>query len=483
MHCHSPAVAVAVTSFVAFAAAALPAQRHQAPLVGTVLDPDGKPLAGVAVRVLHNDARLFSCLDLAYANEWVEVAKARTDKAGRFGVQLPLGLALRVDVDVAPHARWSREPVIPGEPLEVKLEAPCSIAGRVVDENGKGAAARLRVTRGHPRATLGELATDADGRFRFERLPAGAFSLWTEPRDAMAPMWVDSELDPGEQRVIDLTAPAGQTLTGRVTDAATGEAIAGASIGEGWTLHKAVTSDASGTYTLRGYGSPGYGFEVRCKAPGFAGVAFRDVARESDPVRLDIALQRGVRVVGRILGPDDQPVANAYVAAVGTDGIPIAWHAARTGADGTFACEGFPRGLDGALLVRARGFASLTFFLPRPAADGQIDFGTVRMRAATLLRGTVRGEDQEPVAGASVELVGANADVAWLAAMPAAWGRLQMYCGQRRAVTDARGEFAFGDLPPGEYTATWSARGAPDNPPVSLKIEAGTEPPVLQLTR
>jgi protocatechuate 3,4-dioxygenase beta subunit len=481
VRCHPPA-AIFVVPF-AIVAAALPAQHQQAPLVGTVLDPDGKPLAGVAVRVLHNDARLFSCLDLVYANEWREVAAMRTDKAGRFGVQLPLGLALRVDVDVPPHARWSREPVIPGEPLDVKLEAPCSIAGRVVDEKGKAVAARLRLTRGYPRATLGEGGTDAEGSFRFERLSSGKFSLWTEPTHAMAPMWIDGELAAGEQRVVELTAPAGQTLTGRVTDAATGEAIAGATIGEGWTLHKAVTTDASGAYTMRGYGSPGYGFEVQCKAPGFAGVAFRDVAREADPVHLDIALHRGARVVGRILDPQDQPVVDAYIAAVGTDGIPIAWHAARTGADGTFACEGFPRGLDGALLVRARGFASLTFFLPRPAADGQVDFGTVRMRAAMLLRGVVNDDDHTPIAGATVELVGTNGDVAWLATAPAAWGRLERYCGRRAAVTDTRGEFAFGDLPPGDYTASWTARGAANNPPVTLTIQAGQEPTVLQLKR
>src|SRR5262245_25196900 len=86
--------------------ACLFAQAPTAPLVGTVLDPAGKPVPGANVRVARCDGRLFCCLDRTLRNEWIDVARTKTDKAGRFGLQVPLGLALRVEVDVPPFARW-----------------------------------------------------------------------------------------------------------------------------------------------------------------------------------------------------------------------------------------------------------------------------------------------------------------------------------------------------------------------------------------
>lgn len=109
--------------FLPLPAPPLPAQSPMAPIIGTVLTPDGKPAVGAQVVVKRSDGRLFRCLDLQLRNEWVEVARATTDKVGRFGLQVPLGLALCVEVDLPPFARWSDPSVVPGEPRTVQLEA------------------------------------------------------------------------------------------------------------------------------------------------------------------------------------------------------------------------------------------------------------------------------------------------------------------------------------------------------------------------
>ena len=153
---------------------AVPAQAPMAPIIGTVHAPDGTPAAGAVVVVSRCDGRLFRCLDLQLRDEWVEVARMRTDKLGRFAVQVPLGLALRVAVDLPPFARWTDESVVPGEPRTVRLEAACTLAGRLVDAaTGKGTPGALRAWNSDTGVELFAGRTDGDGGFRFDRLPSG----------------------------------------------------------------------------------------------------------------------------------------------------------------------------------------------------------------------------------------------------------------------------------------------------------------------
>jgi hypothetical protein len=134
-------------------------------------------------------------------------------------------------------------------------------------------------------------------------------------------------------------------------------------------------------------------------------------------------------------------------------------------------------------MVRCAGFASVVYWLPAAAADGQIDFGSVKLRAPQVVRGVVHNADGSPAAGVEVCLQGVNADVAWLGKMPSAWWLLRHYAGERLVRTDANGAFAFGDVPPGDYTLALGSMAAMAPAAEQVTVAAGKELPPITLTR
>jgi protocatechuate 3,4-dioxygenase beta subunit len=440
-------------SRIVFAAliANLPAQHATGPLVGTVVDPDGKPVVDAAITIARAEGRGFSCLDLVLRHSWIEQAKVRTDQLGRFALQLPLGAVLRVEIDKAPFARWRNDDVIAGEELQIRLEPGCTLRGRLVHaDTGAGATGSLRAW--HPRTQVDLLRgrADATGAFQFDRLPAGPFLLELAPTDAVTPTWYEGNLTPDAPHECQFALAKGTRVFGTVTDADTGEPIAGATLGEGWVLHRPSRSDAKGRFERTGFGSEGRP-DLHCDAPGYMRERrILDVAGQ-ESARVDFTLMRGVPVVGRITDRDGQPLAGAYVAAICETTSSIPWRATRTAADGTFTCDGFPRAAEGVLLVRLSGYATVVYNLPKPAGDGQIDFGTAQLPRPQIVEGIVRGTDGKPCAGCEVTLRGTNADRDERDATPASWSRLRIYVGEREVRTDAHGRFAFGDVPPGRF--------------------------------
>jgi hypothetical protein len=462
--------------------AALCAQAPITPLVGTVLDPAGQPAAAAVVTVARCDGRLFKCLDLQLRAEWVEIARTKTDRSGRFGLQVPLGLALRVTIDLPPYAIWSSDAIVTGTDQQVQLEAAATLTGRLVDaETGESATGALRLRRAGTSLDLGAGRTAADGSFRFERLPSGRCTIAVEPDVLAQPDWIDCELAAGAIHTTECRCPTGVTLSGKVMTA-TGQPIAGARIGEGWTFAKAVRSDADGNYTLRGVGGQGPVLAVHADAPGHA-VQRHDVPLAQPPAKLDLVLAAGVRVVGRILAHDGRPVANAYVAAITSTDLEIPWLATRSAADGQFVCDGFPRRGDGVLMVRCAGHASVVYSLPRAAADGQIDFPAVRLPPPQVVRGIARDADGQPAAGVEISLRGVNADFHLYAGVPSAWALLQNYCADRVVRTDHHGAFAFGDVAPGEYGVAFGSMTEATAATEIVTVKAGEETRALVLER
>lgn len=464
-------------------AASVAAQTPTAALVGTVLDPDGKPVANASLRVARCDGRSFRCLDLALRNEWIDVARAKSDKNGRFGVQVPHGLALRVEVDVPPFAIWASESMVPGENQVVQLETACSIAGQCVQAaTGKGTPCALRAWNPKTQVALFAGRTDADGKFRFERLPSGPYWCDIDPDEAARPDWIESSLAPGETQTPTWPCDAGVELSGVVTDAATGEPIAGARVGEGWTFDKAVRTDAAGRYTMRGFGGK-LVHDIHAEAPGYPPVRIDKEGSAAGPVQTDFALERGVRVVGRVVDAAGKPLPNAYVAAIGSTGMTVPWLPCRTGADGEFVCDGFPRRTEGVLMVRCFSHASVVYVLAGAAADGQIDFGTVALPKPRVVRGFARNQDGSPAAGVQLSLRGVNADVDRFGPLPSAWQFLCNYVGERLVRTDANGAFAFGDVPPGEYGLAFGSRMDATPSAETVTVTAGADPAPITLER
>jgi len=285
-------------------------------VTGRVLGWDGAPLPGARVRAEGSDA--------SYADDV-------TDAEGRFRlVALKPRENAYVTVVAPGQALFARQPVRVGPdgdgPLELRLEPPRVLAGRVLDEAGQAlAGARVHIQGERiveAEADHGvvetlewllerdETRTDADGRFRFEDLYDGAFELRAARADEPA-LFAKLQVRSGSEDVevvLERSRLERLTFSGRVTDARDGAPLPAfdvsvSSLLEGVMQGRAVqVRDADGRFRLAGY-EPGV-TEVTISAPGYASWASEQRERAEGEERLDVRLFPA-RTLGLVLRASD----------------------------------------------------------------------------------------------------------------------------------------------------------------------------------
>jgi beta-lactamase regulating signal transducer with metallopeptidase domain len=237
---------------------------------------------------------------------------------------------------------------------EVTLAPPPSqiIEGQVLCEDTKQPAAHARVS-AYARAEeeLGSAIgvfgqADGQGRFRLNPFPGLYFEVAAHPAQG-EPYLIRQKTFPWPERTevyrVEVAVPRGVLVRGKITESPSGKPVAGADIQyeprsenhkkgilTGW--QGAVVSRDDGTFqiavppgkgTLVVQGPPGYVFDVvgsRQIASGFPG-GRRYYLHAMIPLDLDpkatpevhATLKRGVTVRGRLVGPDDKPVAEAVL--------------------------------------------------------------------------------------------------------------------------------------------------------------------------
>lgn len=159
-------------------------------LRGTVTDPSGTPLVGVEVVPL--------AMDFFWPMRGLSRRAARTDEAGQFCLRgLPpktVHLKVYADPDQRENSLkpWTILPAIAG-PVEgsagrvvttgpIRIEAPGSVEGRIVGENGNPYPDReihLETALSGPfwSCACRGTKTDSRGEFRFENVPPGSYHL------------------------------------------------------------------------------------------------------------------------------------------------------------------------------------------------------------------------------------------------------------------------------------------------------------------
>ena len=317
-----------------------------------------------------------------------------------------------------------------------------------------------------------ETATDLEGKFRFARLPPGAYRLLIEaagfPATEKAPVSA-----PSEGAVVRVDGE-GRSIVGRVT--AAGAPAAGARVllapDAGGPLRETLTR-AGGGFAFGGLGAGRYA--VRAVTGGAVSAPARAIEAVDGPAAspVQIELAPGRAVAGRVIDDAGAALADVPVrieidaGAPGDDPLPTL---TRSDRDGNFAALVFPGGY--------RLFASRAGYVLRraPAMDARAAGGpVVPMKAVLeLVRGArVFGKVVDPrgaaAAGARVRcLASAIEDLtvqtgplplaAEAAALPSGAGRA---LGTTRAtVTDAAGRFAVDDLIPGRYRVEVAHGGA-----------------------
>ncbi|MBI5433229.1 MAG: sigma-70 family RNA polymerase sigma factor, partial [Planctomycetes bacterium] len=176
-------------------------------LHGVVVDPSGKPVAGAELEVLRRELSEVGLLDLAETRRERAVASARSDERGEFVFPLPAGRAFELRVVAAGFAPRTLVHLHAGERAVVELAPAASLSGRVTRRSDGSAVARAVVELARrssddlpgqePAATT---RTDADGRYRFDGLAAGEYTLVVSPERDAPPGWIRLELAAGENR-------------------------------------------------------------------------------------------------------------------------------------------------------------------------------------------------------------------------------------------------------------------------------------------
>lgn len=433
-------------------------------LHGRVVDERGAVVPGARVRAVLRPwkrANLFHADDVV-----VSGPETTTDSAGSFALRLEPGEVVDLEVEAAGHVGGRMPRCQAGERVEVELR-PARLEElrwvvRTVDAEGAPiVGARVSALCEVGGATA-EGRTDASGRVelaldadrRHVRVTAEADGYAREAARGIEPR--------ATSQTLELSPTAG--LAGRVTDARSGEPIKGASVGTGWRLRDATTTDDDGRFELPHWSEASYAHLV-VAAPGYAPETRTVGARRE----IDFALLAGRTAVGRVVDGEGRPVGGARVAALGErttlEGDMLSLGHALSGADGRFVLPGLRPDTEHTLVVVADGFGRTLRVTPAGAAP--LELGDVVLAPARTVAGRVVDGAGEPLARVRVRLVGPfGAEIG--ARPPIDTGRIVLGTTTRNTLgreeerfTDDLGRFRFPELAPGEYRLRALPDGAP----------------------
>lgn len=423
---------------------------------GVVRDLQRRPVGGAQVKAHQNN------IDHRRPHE-PEVRTALTETDGTFRIAGLRAEPVDLVVEAEGYERFEMAAVRPqaGGMIEVQLGEGARLVGRVLDAAGKGVANAyiwLRLDRNpsfsftawSPDAPRHNATTDSEGRFQFEALGAGPWTIdiageqLAEDVDAI-------RLGPGEERQIELRLRAHARLAGVVTDPY-GEPVAGAEVlvqprdpaGQVTGTHHGARTDAGGAYDA--YRVPSGPARIVARHPDYRdGVA--EVVIEGGTNVVDLKLQPGWEISGTVSTAAGSPVALARVEAHPVEPplsldeladaqrqvLPRLQLEAVTDEDGTYRIGGLD---DGRYELRAHadGYArAASGHLPVRIDGGSVAGIDFVLHRGITLQGVVTGRPSAALAGISVK-----------AAQERLLGGM--------TTPDLGGRFQMNDLGPGKWT-------------------------------
>jgi RNA polymerase sigma factor (sigma-70 family) len=295
---------------------------------------------------------------------------AISDSDGRFTVR-GVGRDLRV-VLMIDDPRFARQTVpIDADgtselkPVTLALVPAKIIKGRITDaDTGKPVPHAQLSVLSYDTAHGGlvnEFEADAEGRFRANPMPAKAerYKVSVTAPEGQPYLGVWKVLDWPKGAVeypLDLPLPRGVVIRGKVTDDGSGKPVAGARINFGTrrtagdrsgTLNGRAASGPDGSFQIAVQPSPGYlialgpsddyvlrgideGMVLEGKPGGRPYYAHAWIASDVKPnsrgLEVNVMLRTAMTVTGRVVGPDGQPVQDAWmISRVCPASSPSAW--------------------------------------------------------------------------------------------------------------------------------------------------------------
>jgi protocatechuate 3,4-dioxygenase beta subunit len=232
------------------------------------------------------------------------------------------------------------------KPMNAALVPAQILTGRVTyADSGKGvphAPLDLYASRGRA-AIPADFETDDEGRFRVNPPPADrSYNVWAYPPAGQPYLIAAKHLEWPKgalEQSLDIALPRGVLIHGKVTEEGSGKPVQAATVyfaarGEQRTRQNRAFTAADGSFEIGAIPSPGHLFirgpsddyvpqeigdrMVDDGEPGgfrLYSHAYRmlDLKPGAGSQEVDIVLRRGATVTGQVVGPDGQPVLDAWI--------------------------------------------------------------------------------------------------------------------------------------------------------------------------
>ncbi len=303
---------------------------------GRVVDASDEPVAGAQFHTLNMRRRM-------RMSSSTSSGRTESDSDGVFVIEgvAPgeIHLVIRAEGFVASELKDLV--VEPGQDLEdviVRLERGATVLGRVTDVNGLPVAdvevATQPTARSFTMAGRASTRSGDDGRYRLDGVRTGRQSIVATHADH-APVEKSFDVEAGENQ-LDIAFEASVEISGRIVDSL-GAPIGGAHVGLSgrgrFRSDQAVRTDSSGAFSLD-FATPGTN-ELTADADGFAPRTEKVEVGPGGLSGVEIRLDQGAAIVGRILGLDERELAGIEVFA----NTRQAWAMGVVAADGTYRIE------------------------------------------------------------------------------------------------------------------------------------------------
>lgn len=442
---------------------------------GRVLDQNGKPVSGVAVSA--SEATSGDGMNIrrvvmgAMRDRGDDVIRTAAD--GTFAMRVKGGsydFAFKRE-GFAPKVLRAQAVTATTQPLEVKLDPSVEVTGRVT-RKGVGVEGVTVTTIGESSAST---TTGYDGSFRLTDLGPGQLMLNAMKLDESIQQ-MRTVTAPATDIVIDL--PPGGRITGRVKDKATGAPVtafqAGTSAPRGGggmvfmmppAMHSYTTDD--GSFVIENV--PTGQTQLVVNAPGYTTgrVSNLNVEEGKTLENIEVALDTGVKLSGRVTGPDGAGLSGVSVRQDMVSGRTMRMPgmgdaSATTDANGEYTIEAVEPG-EKSFVFQRGGYLQTTKSVTLEGKDARLD---VQLSSGTRVTGVVVTEGGAPVADAAVRASSA-ADSGF---------------GGKATRTDAQGNFTFDGMAPGHYTFSADKTGYADGILRDFDVAAGAPPRVVLKT-
>lgn len=419
-----------------------------AEIEGRVTDSTGAAVSGAAIQA-------FTAPNLRRMSGATPAGDpATSDRDGRFTIDsLPqdqlVDLVTTAEGFATHESLGHRTPT--EQPVVIALSPGSTVHGRVIDDGGRGlGSAHVQVgpdyaRRAAPMLQAGRNATtqsDEEGRFRLDHVANGFWTIraWIDRSSfGTAKLYID---EAGDQEV-EIRIETAIEITGWVTGTE-GQPVPGVEItvasqegGSSSTARLGIT-DGSGRY--RGFGGKFEGRNsVVANHPDFARSEVEVELRRGSN-RVDLRLEPGWQIRGRVIDSDGAPAANARIAATAQRySLLRQERSAIADPSGFFVLKGIADG-SYSLIARKEGYAPTRTDAEIEVRGGSVDGVELVLDPGATIRGLVRGIAPGDAPQISVSF--ASLDGATLQ-------------GWRPSVgVDADGRFRGEFLPFGEYLVT-----------------------------